>query len=178
MVLIIDKELTLSQINYGDKNTLIKYINENEIYTNTLKIPFPYTDTDADFWINSVEEEKQAKGKLYNWAIRKNSELIGGIGFQCKYGLDSKTDEIGYWLAKPFWNMGIMTRVVLKMCEFGFTDLKLERIEATVFDFNYASSRVLEKAGFKFEKLLLNFAEKDARKINCRLYSLIKTETL
>ena len=68
-----------------------------------------------------------------------------------KYKRSLKKDEIGYWLARPYWNKGIMTKVVNKLCEIGFGKFGLMRIEATVFIHNAASCRVLEKGGFKKE---------------------------
>jgi len=39
----------LTQITESDKPSLIKYINDPEIYKYTLKIPHPYLEKDAEF---------------------------------------------------------------------------------------------------------------------------------
>ncbi|MEJ5266097.1 MAG: GNAT family protein, partial [Bacteroidales bacterium] len=47
--------------------------------------------------------------------------------------------------------MGIATKAVRLITEYGFSTLGLVRIYTGVFDFNKASQRVLEKAGFNLE---------------------------
>ena len=163
----------LAQITEADKPSLLKYISDPDIYKNTLKIPYPYKEEDADFWINLVEESKIKERILKHWAIKnENDELIGGIGFHSKYGRHSHKDEIGYWLGKPFWNKGIMTDVVKKACKIGFEEFNLTRIEAIVFNRNTASKKVLYKAGFVLEGTLRKFYFKDNRLIDADIFAL------
>ena len=172
MKIEISHNICLTQITIEDKPSLLKYINDKDIYNNTLKIPFPYTEKDADDWISFVESSKTETGVLKHWAIKnEDKELIGGIGFHTKYGLHSHKDEIGYWLGKPFWNKGIITEAVNKICSIGFTDFNLTRIEATVFTSNNSSKRVLEKAGFILEGTLRKFYYKDDKFIDAEIYT-------
>lgn len=175
MQIEVSNDIFLSQVNKRDKSSLIKYLNDWDIYKNTSNIPHPYTLKDATWWINHVKDKTRETGRLSNLAIRdKNLKLIGGVGFHLKYGIKSHKDEIGYWLAKDFWNKGIMTKVVKKICEIGFFEYKLIRIEAIVFENNLASAKVLEKNGFKKEGLLKKYLIKDGYTIDVVLYSLIK----
>ena len=59
--------------------------------------------------------------------------------------------ELGYWVGEPFWNRGIATAAVARISGIGFRQFELERIYASVFEFNKASSRVLEKCGYQLE---------------------------
>ena len=173
--IVVSGDIILSQVNQRDKSSLIKYLNEWDIYKNTSNIPHPYTSKDAVWWINHVKNQTRETGRLSNFAIRdRNSKLIGGVGFHLKYGIKSHKDEIGYWLAKDFWNSGIMTKVVKKICEIGFVEYKLIRIEAIVFKNNIASAKVLEKNGFVKEGLLKKYLMKDGYAMDVVLYSLIK----
>jgi len=175
MKIEISPNICLSQITKEDKLSLLKYINDKDIYSNTLKIPFPYTEKDADDWISFVEFSKHETGVLKHWVIKNESdELIGGIGFHSKYGIHSHKDEIGYWLGKPFWNKGIMTDVVNKICSIGFTDFNLTRIEATVFTYNIPSKKVLKKAGFMLEGTLQKFYIKDSLFIDADIFARLK----
>ena len=174
MIIQVSGNISLSQINKNDKPLLIKYLNDPDIYKNTLNIPYPYTSKDADWWIKHVKDNKKETGKLSNFVIRdKYKKLIGGIGFHLKYGINSHKDEIGYWLAKEFWNKGIITKVVKKFCEIGFKENNLIRIEAFVFENNIASARVLEKNGFNKEGVLQKYCIKDGLPLNAVLYALI-----
>ncbi len=167
----VDENIFLSQMRSKDIEQLVKYLNDKEIFNNTLKIPFPYTRQDGNHFVNLCEKRKKQYGKLTNWAIRdKNKMLIGGCGFQMKYKRNSKKDELGYWLARSYWNKGIMTKVVNKLCEIGFNKFGLTRIEADVFLHNDASCRVLEKAGFKLEGIIHKSVKKENKLIDVKMY--------
>lgn len=171
----VDENIFLSQITLNDVPQFVKYLNDIEIYNNTLLIPFPYTKTDGEFFVKHCSENKIKYGMLTDWAIRnKSKKLIGVCSFQKKYGQNSRKDEIGYWLAKRYWNKGIMTKVILKLCEIGFKKFGLSRIEASVFKHNDASSRVLEKAGFKLSKVDPRSVRKGKKFINIKLYYINK----
>ena len=93
------------------------------------------------------EKENQVQR---DWAIRnKDGEQIGGIGLLFSHGLSAHRSELGYWLAKQYWNQGLMTAVVRKFSDHVFHSTKISRLEALVFEGNDASVRVLEKAGFE-----------------------------
>lgn len=173
--IVIDDNIYLDQPAKKDKQNLILYLTDKDIYNNTLRLPYPYTAKDADWWIKYVEESKKKTGLLLNFAIRNQTrQLIGGISYHMKYGMASHKDEMGYWLARQYWNKGIMTNVVEKFCVYGFDILNLERIEATVFEHNVSSGRVLEKCGFELEGLLKKYYLKDGVYINVLLYALTK----
>ena len=171
----VSRGIYLTQISEADKPSLLKYINDPDIYNYTLKIPYPYLEKDADDWISFVEESRLKERVLKHWAIKnENDELIGGAGFHSKYGKLSHKDEIGYWLGKPFWNKGIMTDVVKKVCEIGFSELNLVRIEATVFNRNIASKKVLYKSGFVLKGTLKRFYFKDDKLIDADIFARLR----
>ena len=59
--------------------------------------------------------------------------MIGGIGFDSiDLGKDFRS-EIGYWLGKPYWKQGIMTKAVKKLCSIAFAEFGLVKITANVF---------------------------------------------
>lgn len=169
----VNDGIHLSEIHSGDKAAFVKHLNDEEIYRNTLRIPYPYTGDDAEKFISIVADATAKHGRPVHFAIRdQDDQLIGGCGFDGpSYGHRA---EIGYWLARPYWGRGIMTDVVRSACDFALTEWKLVRITAHVFDFNQASARVLEKNGFDFEGLLRKHHRKDGEFLNSKLYALVK----
>ena len=167
----VNEHITLSEITAKDVDASLEFLNEKEIYINTLAIPFPYTKEDSEWFISFVKENKKKNGVVVNWAIRnKEDKLIGVVGFHD--GLDGHKAEIGYWLAKPYWGQGIMSEVVEKVCEVGFKEFGLSRITANVFEQNIASARVVEKCGFTLESACLkNYYKKDGKIFNGKLYA-------
>ena len=166
-------DICLSAIDPADKSAFIRYLNDRDIYENTLRIPYPYTEEDAEHFITSTCMSTEKRGHPVNFAIRRrDQQLIGGCGFEgLSYG---HCAEIGYWLAKPFWGQGIMTDVIRSACEFAFSEWKLVRIAAHVFTFNQASIRVLEKCGFEPEGMMRKLYRKDDAFIDSKLYALVK----
>ena len=66
-----------------------------------------------------------------------------------------------------------MTRVVAAGCAFAQQQWKLVRITAGVFDFNDASTRVLEKNSFQLEGTLRKVYLKNDSFIDAKLYALV-----
>lgn len=167
--------MRLTEIRPSDKEAYLRHLAEREIYERTVAIPYPYTAKDADWWLAFVAEERRAQGRDLNWALRDDDGfLIGGIGFHgLRLGKTHKA-ELGYWLAKPWWGRGLMTKAVGEVCALGFAELGLIRIEAHVMDFNAASARVLEKCGFALEGTLRKYYLKDGRYLDARVYARLK----
>jgi len=60
--------------------------------------------------------------------------------------------ELGYVLAKAFWEKGNATEAARAMVRYGFEHANLERIVAAAMPGNVASRRLLEHLGFIYEK--------------------------
>ena len=138
-----------------------KNIKDKEVVKWTLNIPHPYPQNGAIDFIKKAHRAKKAR-KEFHFAIIHDGNTIGGIGFT-KIDWKSKHAELGYWLGKKYWGKGYMTKAVKEMLEFGFTNLKLHRICAEVYEPNKASQRVLNKNGFKLEGKLKEAAYRNKR---------------
>jgi ribosomal-protein-alanine N-acetyltransferase len=174
MNLKINDSIHVSDITAADKPAYLEHLKEKQIQDQTGAIPYPYTGSDADWWITQVSETTAKLGRSINWAIRRaDGFLVGGIGFHDFELGKSHRAEIGYWLAKPYWNQGIMTECVRKVTDYGFQEFGLVRIFAPVFDFNVGSARVLEKAGYLFEGTLRKHYLKEGRFLDGKMYAKI-----
>ena len=172
MQLKINDSFFISDIISGDQAAYIEHLKEKQIYDQTLAIPYPYTQADADWWIKNVSEVTKKQGRSVNWAIRDaNHQLVGGIGFHDFELGKSHKAELGYWLAKPYWGQGLMTKAVQVVTPLGFKEFGLVRITANVFHFNTGSARVLEKAGYRLEGVLYKHYKKDGNIFDGKLYA-------
>jgi ribosomal-protein-alanine N-acetyltransferase len=59
--------------------------------------------------------------------------------------------SLGYWMGEAYARQGLMTAAVNAILPFAFETLRLHRIEAACIPGNVASTRLLEKTGFKRE---------------------------
>ena len=169
---IITKDFVLRPFKKGDEFSLAKNINDKRIIRNTLIPFFPYTLKNAKDWVNkNLKEDKKKKPAMINFVIDINGEIAGSAGFD---RIEGHRAEIGCWLAKRYWNKGIMTKVVKLITKLGFEKLGFKRIYAYSFSFNKPSMRVLEKAGYKFEGILKKNTKKDKKFIDDYLFARIR----
>jgi len=137
-----------------------------------LAIPFPYTEADADFWVERCE--KSADSSITNLAVRAPSgQLVGAIGLVEAPSADLDRAEFGYWLAKSYRGQGLMARVIRTFSSYAFQQLGIHRLFATPFSSNVASHRALEKAGFQREGLLRHYHLKQGVYIDAIIYARI-----
>ncbi|MDQ6651537.1 MAG: GNAT family N-acetyltransferase [Acidobacteriota bacterium] len=142
----------------------------------------PYSETDADWWIQKRIEHTKLLGKEATFAIRAAQDnligVVGADGLELGNTHSAHRAEIGYWLARPFWSQGIMTDVVRAYVEYAFGELPLLRLTAHVLEFNAGSARVLEKNGFQLEGSLRQHFRKDGQFLDARFYGLLKKDVL
>jgi [ribosomal protein S5]-alanine N-acetyltransferase len=154
----------------NDAPSLVKYANNKKIWLNLRDaFPHPYQFSDAENFLSKVAQ--QNPGTMF--AIADDKEAIGSIGLMLGEDVHRYTAEMGYWLAEPFWNKGIMSRAVLRFTEFAFENFALNRLFAEPYIKNTASVRILEKAGFVLEGTLQASAFKDGRILDQLLYAKI-----
>jgi ribosomal-protein-alanine N-acetyltransferase len=157
----------------GDGAALVKYADNRKIWVNLRDaFPHPYTRADATAWIAQASHQEPAT----QFAIASATEAAGAIGFLLQEDVYRRSAEIGYWLGEPFWGQGITTRAVRALTRYAFGHFDLVRLYATVFEWNPASARVLEKAGYTLEGRLRKSVIKDGQTIDQLLYARVLEE--
>lgn len=156
-----------------DAPAIAKYANNRKIWLNLRdRFPHPYQRADAEAFLDKVFEQQPMTFS----AIATEQEAIGSIGLTFGEDVHRYTAELGYWLAEPFWNKGIMTEAVSKFTNFAFERFELNRIFAEPYTNNTASVRVLEKSGFKREGTLRSNVFKNGQLLDQYLYAKIWDE--
>ena len=154
-----------------DAASIAKYANNRKIWINLRDgFPYPYQLSYAENFLSKVAQQNPRTV----FAIANDKEAIGSIGLMLGEDVHRYTAELGYWLAEPFWNKGIMTEVVSKFTDVAFERFKLNRIFAEPYTNNTASVRVLEKAGFVLEGTLRASVFKDGKVLDQFLYAKIR----
>jgi RimJ/RimL family protein N-acetyltransferase len=101
-------------------------------------------------------------------------EAVGGIGFTVQFDVARRSAEIGYWVGEEFWGRGIATEALIAVTNHAFSNYDVCRLFAHVFDWNGASARVLEKAGYEFEGRLKKSVTKNGQTIDQLMYAAIR----
>lgn len=93
------------------------------------------------------------RDRLGMWAtvLKANGCYIGRCGVYPHFQGDAVVPDEGvlaFYLARPFWGQGLATEAASACVKFGFENLRLKKIVATVQAENRASTRILEKLKF------------------------------
>ena len=106
--------------------------------------------TDAIKFIKEINEAIK-KNKSISWGItyKNNPKIIGTICLW-NFSQNNKTAEVGYDLNPEFQGLGIMSEALNSIIDFGFNNLKLDKVEAFTHWENENSKKLLEKKGFAF----------------------------
>lgn len=84
-----------------------------------------------------------------SWGITlKNESSIIGTICLWNFTQNDKIAEVGYDLDPRYQNKGIMSEALKMIIEFGFSDLKLDKIEAFTHAENLPSTQLLDTHGF------------------------------
>ena len=109
-----------------------------------------------------IEESKRVIRDIFTndrtWAVtlRETGEAIGCMGYyihgESNIPIGEEDAEIGYWIAKPYWNRGIATEALRAMIDYCFNVKGFLTLWSDFFIDNPASGRVMEKC--ELQKLL------------------------
>jgi RimJ/RimL family protein N-acetyltransferase len=154
-----------------DVDSLVEHANNVKVSRNLHDaFPHPYTRADAEAWIRQTS----GLNRQTVFAITVAGKAVGGIGLHPGTDVHRRTAAIGYWLGEEYWGRGIATEALRAVTDYAFAKFDFARLEAFVFEWNLASARVLEKAGYTREARLRKRVTKEGRTVDCYLYALVR----
>jgi [ribosomal protein S5]-alanine N-acetyltransferase len=156
----------------SDRAALLRYANDRAVWRNLRdRFPHPYTSAAADEWLAFAAADPPPAGV---YAIAVDGEAAGTIALERGSDIERWICEVGYWLGQPFWGRGIMTEALRAVTAAAFQELDVIRIHAPVFSWNRPSMRVLEKAGYGREAVIIRGGVKDGTVIDRVLYAITR----
>ena len=158
----------------AEVESLLKYAGNPKI-TRFMSDSFAGIST-AEGAVKFIAFDNSGSDKIYR-AIEVDGEVVGGIGVLVQTDIHSKSAELGYWLAEPFWGKGIVSRAIPMIVDEAFKTLDINRIFAKPFHTNFASHRVLEKPGFQLEAKLEKAVFKNGEFLDEYIYAIRKLKT-
>ena len=147
MRILETKRLILRPWRESDAATLFKYASDPDVGPRAGWPPH-----------QSVEESLELIKTVFSgegmWAVelKETSEAIGCVGYlpaaASNLDIDEDQCEVGYWIAKPYWDKGICTEAMRAVVDYCFNVKGFEVLWGDYFPENPASGRVMEKCGF------------------------------
>jgi len=88
------------------------------------------------------------------WLLRDRATdaIVGRGGLQRTHATGDDEIEVGWTIVPTRWGEGLATEMALLAVDVAFDDLNLQSIIAFALPDNVASRRVMEKAGFVYER--------------------------
>jgi len=164
--------IQLQNINITSPEEIQRLANNHAIAVNLRDVfPYPYTLEDAVSFLRLTEN-----GSLgYVFGIYDNEIFVGCCSLIPQHDIYRINGEVGYWIGEPYWGKGYATEAVKLLVDLAFKELGLLRVYAYIFEYNIASKKVLEKAGFKKEAIIKSSVIKKGKVFDEYLYSIRKT---
>lgn len=125
-------------------------------------------------WVANYEN-----GLYFNWIIeyKRSKEVIGIINL---HNVDevNQVAETSYILCPKYWGKGIMTEALNQVLQYAFEEIKVNRVQADVFQGNFASEKVLTKCGMQKEGIARKRYYKEGAYIDSIQYAVLRDEWL
>jgi ribosomal-protein-alanine N-acetyltransferase len=111
------------------------------------------------------------------WAICSlDNTVFYGAGGLNSLSKEHKKAEIGFWLLPEYWGKGILSEAMPLICEFGFTNFDLHRIEGFVESKNENCKNAMKKSAFKHEGTMVDCEIKDGRFISLDIFAILNNK--
>jgi ribosomal-protein-alanine N-acetyltransferase len=110
------------------------------------------------------------------WAVcSADNKTFYGAGGLSSLNKEHKKAEIGFWLISEFWGNGIMKEAMPLICNYGFDNLELHRIEGFVESENKNCKNAMAKLDFQHEGTMKECEIKNGKFISLDIYAKVKT---
>ncbi|MFN3727168.1 MAG: GNAT family N-acetyltransferase [Allosphingosinicella sp.] len=128
-----------------DAPALFTAIADEGIVRNLASAPWPYLPEHAEAFVMRERDPRRPASLIFQ-RTDGAPQLVGAIGI---HDTPEGDVELGYWIARPYWNRGFATEAGRAVIGFACNSLRLRRLVAGHFIDNPASGRVLRKLGFR-----------------------------
>jgi RimJ/RimL family protein N-acetyltransferase len=138
------RRLVLRAPSAADIEPITRLANDYDIARMTTRMPFPYTQGDAEAFVARAQTLDPAHEVVF--AIEREGDgLVGVVGLHPAAPIGP---EIGYWIGKPYWGQGLASEAASAAMGWAARTWRRRAASAGYFADNPASARVLDRAGF------------------------------
>ena len=116
-------------------------------------------------------EQQHRKGEVHFFTIVSLDKPVGTVTIRPE---NEHRANIGLWIGSDFHGKGIGTEAVRIITDYGFEQLKLQKIEASIFIGNQASRRIFENNGYILEGVIRSAVKKRGQFIDEWLMGIVR----
>jgi RimJ/RimL family protein N-acetyltransferase len=158
-----------------DLDDFVRWFSDAEV-TQYLALRAPFSKAMEEQWFAGMVERQGKTDWHFVICLIADGRAIGTAGL---HQVDAENGSAAFGISigdKAEWNRGHGTDALRAICDFGFGQLRLERIWLEVYAPNLRAQRSYEKAGFVLEGTLRNAHFSDGRHWDVLLFSLLREE--
>ncbi len=161
----------------SDLPNFVRWFADGET-TRYLSVRAPFSAAAEDKWFEGMLERHGKSDWHFVICLTDDGRPIGTAGL---HDLNLEDGHAAFGISigeKAEWNKGYGTDALSAMCDFGFGQLRLERIALEVYRPNLRAQRSYQKAGFTLEGTRRNAHFADGQHQDVLVMSLLRDEWL
>ena len=161
----------------SDVPTFVRWFNDAEVLRN-LEMAVPMSLAAEESWFDRMLAAQGTTDVHLVICLRSDGRPIGTVGL---HDIDRANGTAQFGIAigeRSEWGKGYGTDATRAICDFGFGELRLERIGLHVYAGNDRGMRAYEKAGFTLEATLRRAHFTRGEHVDVHVMSLLRDEWL
>jgi len=173
--LIRGERVYLRPAERNDIPYFVRWFNDAET-ASFLSLRAPMSIAAEEQWFERLQADNGKSRWHFVMCLLATGRPIGTIGL---FDVDEVNGSAGMGIMigeKSLWGKGLGTDALNALLDFGFGELRLERIWLEVNDDNLRGKRSYEKCGFKFEGTERHAMYRDGRHRDIDLMSILRDE--
>jgi diamine N-acetyltransferase len=159
----------------SDVEAFVRWFADADV-TRYLKARAPFSQAMEERWFDQMLEKQGKSDYHFVICLVADGRPIGTAGL---HQLDLENGSAAFGISigeKGEWNKGYGTETLQAISDFGFGQLRLERIWLEVYAPNKAGQRAYQKAGFRHEGALRNAHFANGEHTDVLLMALLRDE--
>jgi RimJ/RimL family protein N-acetyltransferase len=159
----------------NDIPTFVRWFNDADVVAN-LAMRAPLSDAAEHAWFDRMLEAQARSDYHFVICLLADRRPIGTVGFH-RLDLHNGTAELGIAIGeRAEWGKGYGRDAMLTLADFGFGELRLERIGLEVYSPNQRARRTYESVGFVHEATLRRARYQRGEYTDVHVMSLLRDE--
>ena len=177
---VIETErLILRKFTLEDTEDYVEFRSKLELYEHMIDFSTQTREQHIDKLKKLVENYDNKENPSYVWAVelKENHKVIAKTSIEHTYPKHDRI-EIGWSLHPDYQGKGYATEFGHAFLDYLFSYDCVHRIHGFIWEGNFASRKLCEKLGFKFEGTNLEARKKNGKYYNVWNFGLLKSDWL
>jgi len=175
MPIIRGERVYLRASERSDLSNFVRWFNDSESLA-YLSMRAPMSQAGEEQWFNEMLGRQGKSDYHFVLCLIADDRPIGTIGL---FAIDYVNGGAGIGIGigqKDLWGQGLGTDAMFALLDFGFGQLRLERLWLEVYDYNERARRSYEKCGFVLEGTERHAVFKQGEHHDVHLMSILRDE--